>query len=951
MKKKLLAGVLTLILAVQPAALCGAEEFTAEEALNVQENSQENVQQDMESVGEFSEDEVAQSDNTENSDNEIEDVQDEAVSAEDASEDQVQDVTDDSFEITEEEFTDQADTDVFSAGDSGETKTYTLTGTITAQLSQGVMTITGSGEMPDYEDDTQQPWYSEETKIKKLVISDGITKVGNSNFWCCAIEEISFPETLTVIGRNAFYSCYRLKTINLPESLVTIEDGAFCACERASGVRMGKNVKSIGNAAFLGVDVKQITLPASLESINTQSFNNTTLEDYILDAGNPYYKVIDGVLFSADGKKLLSVPVGKNTDTYQIPDGVEIIGDSSFVGVKNIKQVSIPASVTTVESWVFQDSSLESLVIPDTVTQIGYGIAMGSKSLRTAVIGNGITELPYKTFEECTSLVSISLGNNIKVIDSRACLDCTSLTSISLPEGLETINGNSFYGCTALRQINIPSTVKTIESRAFAECSPELVVNLPSGLVQTDDGSYRRTSNLSFTGTYKYSRAYEILNYTNQERAKVGAAPLTMDPDLLAAAMKRASECSVKYDHTRPTGSAWNTASTVVTAWGENILSATSYLDAAGDVQMWMNSEMHKWNILNTDYTSIGVGCFEQNEHFYCVQLFGKTTPGSFAAPGDYTTKVTIPVLAEDYTIKELVWYDQTITAWTQTVSVGDTQKMAPVIAESNASRTVTELDPEDFQWSSSNPAVASVDAQGNVRGISAGRAQITATTTMMGGFTVTAPVRIKVGEVNFWDTIDGEGDNPFGNNDKNNENNSNNNTSNSGSNSSSSSKIKLNRSSMTLYKGKNAVLKASGTKGKITWKSSNSRVAAVNQKGKVTAKKKGTAVITASLSNGNKAVCKVTVKEIPVKRIKLNVKDLRAYKGYKFTVKTTLTPKKATDTITWKSSNPKVASVTSKGVIRMKKNGKATITARTKSGKKATVKVTVWSKKKVYKK
>ena len=914
MKKKLLAGVLTLILAVQPAALCGAEEFT--EIVN----------------------------------DEIEDVQDEAVPTEDASEDQVQDVTDDSFDVAEEEFTDQADTDVFSAGDSGETKTYTLTGTITAQLSQGVMTITGSGEMPDYEDDTQQPWYSEERNIKKLVISDGITKVGSASFWCCAIEEISFPETLTVIGRNAFYSCYRLKTINLPESLVTIEDGAFCACERASGVNMGKNVKSIGNAAFQGVDVKQITLPASLESINTQSFDNTTLEEYILDAGNPYYKVIDGVLFSADGKKLLSVPVGKNTDTYQIPDGVEIIGDSSFVGVKNIKQVSIPASVTTVESWVFQNSSLESLVIPDTVTQIGYGIAMGSESLRTAVIGNGITELPYKTFEECTSLESISLGNNIKVIDSRACLDCTSLTSISLPEGLETINGASFYGCTALRQINIPSTVKTIESRAFAECSSELVVNLPSGLIQTDDGSYRRTSNISFTGTYKYSRAYEILNLTNQERAKVGAAPLTMDPNLLAAAMTRASECSIKYDHTRPTGSAWNTASTVVTAWGENILSASNNLDAAGDVQMWMNSEMHKWNILNTDYTSIGVGCFEQNEHFYCVQLFGKTTPESFAAPGDYTTKVTIPVLAEDYTIKELVWYDQTITAWTQTVSVGDTQKMAPVIAESNASRTVTELDPEDFQWSSSNPAVATVDAQGNVRGISAGRAQITATTTMMGGFTVTAPVRIKVGEVNFWDTIDGDGDNPFGNNDKNNENNSNNNNSNSGSNS-SSSKIKLNRSSMTLYKGNSAVLKASGTKGKITWKSSNSRVAAVNQSGKVTAKKKGTAVITASLSDGKKAVCKVTVKEIPAKRIKLNVKDLRAYKGYKFTVKTTITPKKATDTITWKSSNPKVASVTSKGVIRMKKNGKATITARTKSGKKATVKVTVWSKKKVYKK
>lgn len=938
MKKKILASILSMMLAVQPAILCGAEEFEAGETVNVQEEAPEYVQQDSEDTEEIK-------DENEESVDEVEDVPENNASSE-----ELQDAAEDDSE-SEEVFTDQSDTDGLDVYDSGETQAYTVTGTITAQLSQGVMTVTGSGEMPDYSSGMEQPWRSAD--IKKLVISDGITRIGKCNFCLFNIEEISFPETLTSIGEAAFENCYSLKSINLPDSLVTVGEAAFYKCWDVTDIHLGKNVKNIENLAFAFANTKQVTLPASLESIAPLAFNYTSLETYILEPGNTHYKVIDGVLFSADGRKLIRVPENKNTDTYQIPDGVQEIGESSFLGNNKIKQVLIPSSVTAIGAWVFQESSLESLVIPDTVTQIGYGIATESKSLKTVYIGNGIAEIPYKAFEQCTSLESVTLGSSIKLIDSRVFLNCTRLTTINLPEGLETIEGSSFYGCAALKYLNIPSTVKKIENSAFDNCADDLVVNIPSSLVKVGDGSYRRISNLSVTGTYKYDRAYELLNYTNQERAKVGAAPLSMDEELMKAAMTRAVECSVKFDHTRPTGESWISLCNGK-AYAENILYAPRSLSAEGDMTVWMNSAGHKMNILNTEYTSVGIGCFEQNGGYYCVQLFGKSTPGSFTPSGNYTTKLNMSVIAEDYTIKKLVWCDQELTLYTQTVSKGDKQQMAVVIAESGESRHMTLLDPEDFQWSSSNPSVATVDAQGNVKGISVGHAEIIATTSMLDGFTVTAPVRIKDGEVNFWDTIDGDGEDPFGNHDRNNEsgngNNGNNNQEDDDGNSSNSG-IKLNKASVTLYKGKSTVLKASGTKGRIIWKSSNSRVAAVNQSGKITAKKKGTAVITASLSNGKKAVCKVTVKEIPAKRIKLNVKELRAYKGYKFIVKTALTPKNSTDTITWKSSNSKVVSVTSKGVIRMKKNGKATITARTASGKKATVKVTVWNKRKVYKK
>ena len=155
----------------------------------------------------------------------------------------------------------------------------------------------------------------------------------------------------------------------------------------------------------------------------------------------------------------------------------------------------------------------------------------------------------------------------------------------------------------------------------------------------------------------------------------------------------------------------------------------------------------------------------------------------------------------------------------------------------------------------------------------------------------------------------------------------------------------------LTLKKGKTFTLKTKVTvtgkaSKKVAYKSSNKKVATVNANGKITAKKKGTATIYVISKADKKKKCQVTVTVgTPVTKVKLNKTKSTMTIGKKQTLKATVTPKKASNkAVIWKSSNTKIATVTSKGVVKAKKAGTVTITATAKdgSGKKATCKITV---------
>ena len=154
---------------------------------------------------------------------------------------------------------------------------------------------------------------------------------------------------------------------------------------------------------------------------------------------------------------------------------------------------------------------------------------------------------------------------------------------------------------------------------------------------------------------------------------------------------------------------------------------------------------------------------------------------------------------------------------------------------------------------------------------------------------------------------------------------------------------VKLNKTAVSINVKKTVTLKVSGTNGKVTWKSSNNKIATVSSLGVVKGINKGTATITAAVSKSTLR-CKVTVKQ-PVTGLKLNKTSAVLKKGSSFTLKAAVSPANATNkSVVWKTSNNKVATVSSKGVVKGIGKGTAIITviARDGSNKKATCKVTV---------
>ena len=244
------------------------------------------------------------------------------------------------------------------------------------------------------------------------------------------------------------------------------------------------------------------------------------------------------------------------------------------------------------------------------------------------------------------------------------------------------------------------------------------------------------------------------------------------------------------------------------------------------------------------------------------------------------------------------------------TLTEGESETLTATITPSNATGDKT------VKWSSSNEAVAAVDSNGKVTAKKAGTAVITATSS--NGKTAGCTVTVKQKEI----AITG---------------------------------ISLNKSTTSLTEGESETLTATITPSNATgdktvkWSSSNEAVAAVDSNGKVTAKKAGTAVITATSSNGKSASCTVTVKqkEIAITGIGLNKSTTSLTEGESETLTATIAPSNATGdkTVKWSSSNEAVAAVDSNGKVTAKKAGTAVITATSSNGKTAGCTVTVKQK------
>lgn len=220
-------------------------------------------------------------------------------------------------------------------------------------------------------------------------------------------------------------------------------------------------------------------------------------------------------------------------------------------------------------------------------------------------------------------------------------------------------------------------------------------------------------------GTEKYDYAYEALKLTNEERERLGLAPLVMDEGLLDTAMQRAAECAICFSHTRPDGQVcFSAINGAFYSASENI--AAGYASPEAAVDSWINSEGHYASMINSSFNSIGIGCFESSSGWlFWVQVFTlNPSPASVTVSGDKNATRTIEAVDSNLSLSVRV---SDIPVYAQSsVEVVNSNSDIPYMTQI--------IDPHSFTYSTDSPDIAVVDENGTVCGISVGTASITAT-------------------------------------------------------------------------------------------------------------------------------------------------------------------------------------------------------------------------------
>lgn len=176
--------------------------------------------------------------------------------------------------------------------------------------------------------------FSECANLQTIEMQGDVGTIGRAAFEnCSSLTAIVLPDSVTSIGYRAFNGCSALENITMPANLTTLSGYAFQDCVNLQSIVIPNGVSTLEYGTFSGcTNLKSVKLPTALTSFSSSAFSGcSSIESYAMDEGCLKYKVIDGVLFSADGTKILVVPAMK-TGTFVIPKEVISIDSDAFDG-------------------------------------------------------------------------------------------------------------------------------------------------------------------------------------------------------------------------------------------------------------------------------------------------------------------------------------------------------------------------------------------------------------------------------------------------------------------------------------------------------------------------------------------------------------------------------------------------------------------------------------------
>lgn len=239
-----------------------------------------------------------------------------------------------------------------------------------------------------------------------LTFNKEVTQVSGSFMNCTSLSSITLPDSVTIIGDNAFDGCTNLSTITLPDRVTKIGGQAFYNCSSLENISFSDCITNIGDYAFMGCS---------------------------------------------------------NLSSVVLPDSITTLGEEIFAHCVNLKDISLPQLITSIGPYFFYCcTSLKSISIPDSVESIGRNAFDRCIKLETAILPESLTSIGSYAFSGCTSLSSIIIPDSVTTIGWYAFSSCSSLTSVTIPKSLESLGNYSFQYCTSLSRIDVKPTTPPV---------------------------------------------------------------------------------------------------------------------------------------------------------------------------------------------------------------------------------------------------------------------------------------------------------------------------------------------------------------------------------------------------------------------------------------------------------------------------------------------------------
>ncbi|MCR5707835.1 MAG: leucine-rich repeat protein [Ruminococcus sp.] len=279
-------------------------------------------------------------------------------------------------------------------------------------------------------------------KLAKITVTGGekVPQYAFANMKCLKEVDLSAAKTV-LIDSHAFYRCSSLTDVRLPETLTALGDYSFSETPITALPDNG-HIISLGNGVFAGCQSLEVTtFPASYENIGTHTFSGC-----------------------------------KGIKTFTVPENVKTLGRMSFTGCTELTELTLTYAATDSSCTEENGSST-----PDnSVTDLFYdehwnweNASFDSKPYKlTKITVVGGEKIPQYAFSDFASLTEVDLSkSNITCIEQYAFNNCTSLEEVKLPASLVTIGAGAFRNCTAVKEFTLPQELKTISEYAFKGCT------------------------------------------------------------------------------------------------------------------------------------------------------------------------------------------------------------------------------------------------------------------------------------------------------------------------------------------------------------------------------------------------------------------------------------------------------------------------------------------------